>query len=704
MKGSLKQFTFYLILTGISFIVLILIEISLRVFHFGYDLRLFKESSINKDYLELNPNVTRRFFFNSPGTEPYPEMFLRIKPDSSYRIFVLGESSAQGFPYRRNGSFPSMLQYLLQQTFPHKRIEVVNVSMAAINSYALLDFIDEIIAHHPDLIIIYAGHNEYYGALGVASAELGRVPRMVKKLHLYLVRLRLYQLIQSIIRKISAPSFPHEGTLMNRIARKAVIGYRSKNYDMGLLQFRLNMQQLLQKTHSKNIPVILSTLVSNVRDLPPLGKDSANNNAWRIFDSARILEMKGKLSEAQKMYYLAKDMDDIRFRAPEDINKIIEELANQFNYPLVNMKKAFELCSPHGIPGDPLIIDHLHPNIEGYWLMAYTYYRLIVESNNFHPIEDTVNILSKCKKSYPISLFDTAYGNLSVQILKSDWPFSNDSKRLYINTYHPSSCLDSLLLQTFLHNTSAERSQYLYAQEQEHAGNQLTAVVEYRSLLQKYPYYSTFYCILANLYERMGLPVMALQTLQSYPDRDKHPEILENIIRISITLKDFKEAKFYLQIIGNLSLTPKLAQRVNSYKVSINQPEHSKPVFRSIVVEPQAKNYLEKASTLIAERNYDAALAILQHSLTIQNTYIAHFFIGSILLKKGKTQEAVAELEEAYKLDKNDPQLLHNLVLAYIKLKKYKQAVQLLEIYKKVAPEDSVKILKLKRLLPKQLT
>ena len=40
---------------------------------------------------------------------------------------------------------------------------------------------DEVIEHNPDLLLIYAGHNEYYGALGVGSTEsIGNARWLVK--------------------------------------------------------------------------------------------------------------------------------------------------------------------------------------------------------------------------------------------------------------------------------------------------------------------------------------------------------------------------------------------------------------------------------------------------------------------------------------------------------------------------------------------
>ena len=45
--------------------------------------------------------------------------------------------------------------------------------MSAVSSYTLLDFSDEIVDYQPDAILIYAGHNEYLGILGVGSVLAG---------------------------------------------------------------------------------------------------------------------------------------------------------------------------------------------------------------------------------------------------------------------------------------------------------------------------------------------------------------------------------------------------------------------------------------------------------------------------------------------------------------------------------------------------
>lgn len=99
------------------------------------------------------------------------DIFDQEKKSNSFRIFILGESAGAGYPFTPIGSFSRYLQQRLAIEYPESRIEVVNCAMTAINSYAMRDIMPGILKEKPDLIIIYAGHNEYYGALGVGSME-----------------------------------------------------------------------------------------------------------------------------------------------------------------------------------------------------------------------------------------------------------------------------------------------------------------------------------------------------------------------------------------------------------------------------------------------------------------------------------------------------------------------------------------------------
>ena len=189
-----KKRVFVLITLVLPIIICCIIELSLRLGNYGGDLMLFIPSTAGyENYLRCNPDVARRYFFMQ-NTVPTPskDLFLLKKPKDIFRIFVMGGSTTAGFPYGNNMMFSRILQKQLESIYPTKKFEIINVATAAINSYTLLDFIDEVLEQKPDLILIYAGHNEYYGALGVGSVEsLGKIPWMIRS-YLYLQKFKLF--------------------------------------------------------------------------------------------------------------------------------------------------------------------------------------------------------------------------------------------------------------------------------------------------------------------------------------------------------------------------------------------------------------------------------------------------------------------------------------------------------------------------------
>src|SRR5215210_6332841 len=143
---------------AIPWLLLAVVEIVLRARHYG-DYTLFVAAPQHPDYLRINPEIAKRYFGAGPFV-PTPEVeFLRThKTPRTFRIVFQGESAAQGFPYGHGGMPSRMLEQRLQATFPERTIEVVNTALTAVSSYTLLDQADEIIAQHPDAVMIYTGH------------------------------------------------------------------------------------------------------------------------------------------------------------------------------------------------------------------------------------------------------------------------------------------------------------------------------------------------------------------------------------------------------------------------------------------------------------------------------------------------------------------------------------------------------------------
>ena len=116
------------------------LEIGLRIAGYGYDTSFFKKVRIgNADFLVNNLLINSSASVFPPGmTRQTGELRMEAeKPAGVCRIFIMGESAALGDP---DPSYAAgrYMSALLSDRFPGRRFEVVNVSITAINSYAIL--------------------------------------------------------------------------------------------------------------------------------------------------------------------------------------------------------------------------------------------------------------------------------------------------------------------------------------------------------------------------------------------------------------------------------------------------------------------------------------------------------------------------------------------------------------------------------------
>ena len=388
-----QNILFKVIAICLPFTFLVLLEIILRLFNFGYNTDLFINDEIQKGFVHNNIHIGR-LFFNDQEIAPngYSQSFLKEKPSHTFRIFVLGESSAQGFPYNQRGSFPRMLQYMFDKTCKENKVEIINLALTAINSYTLLSFTDEIGKMSPDDILIYTGHNEYYGALGVGSQQTMGNKRELVKLIISLKKFKTVQLSFQLYLKIKgviqSEKISDRAGLMRKMAGKQEIIYDSELFRKGLEQYKENMVELLQKFQKHSIPVYISNLVSNEKGQKPfISKLKTNTDTIQYsqlhqsgiklyqkcdFDKAlknfmlaekmdssyalnnymlgEIQFNNGNYEKAKQYYKNAKELDALRFRAPKAINTITEGFVNQFNnVHFVDVGRLFVQQSPNGI-------------------------------------------------------------------------------------------------------------------------------------------------------------------------------------------------------------------------------------------------------------------------------------------------------------------------------------------------------------------
>ena len=83
-----------------------------------------------------------------------------------------------------------------------------------------------VLEKQPDLIIIYAGHNEYYGALGVGSVETLGDTRFIVNTVIWLNRFKTFELLRDVVKSVSgwfSTPIKTDGTLMARMSQRQLI-------------------------------------------------------------------------------------------------------------------------------------------------------------------------------------------------------------------------------------------------------------------------------------------------------------------------------------------------------------------------------------------------------------------------------------------------------------------------------------------------
>ena len=528
--SPLKKRIFTIIALAIPVLAVVLFETGLRLASYGGDTTLFVSTpNENSPYLGLNKNAGRRFFYRDTTFLPSPrkDLFLKEKPKNGYRIFVLGGSTVAGFPYGNNLTFPRILHRRLVHTFPQKHIEVVNCAFTAINTYTLLDYTDEILEQEPDLILIYAGHNEFYGALGVASMEsLGRRRWFVKS-YLQLQQLKLFLWLRNSINAVRSAllsgnnnnNWDPTRTVMSRIVKNKTIPYESHIYKKGVEQFRKNMQDILKKAEQAGVPVILSELVSNIRDHKPFVSIETKDYppALHEYQKAQQAEQKEHFQQAKKHYYHAKDYDALRFRASEDLNAILHELASKNNLPIVLMKNYFEDASPHGLVGNHLMWEHLHPKSHGYFLMADAFFEEICKQGYVVSDWNRVDYMPGryYEQNWGLTRLDSVHARLSIQQLKGSWPFVPDgTPNRFMTEFEPKTVEEQIVYDILSSGKGTlEKGHLKLASLYEENQQYVKALQEYKALIYTVPTLALFYQPMIRLLLRMNEYRLALQIL-----------------------------------------------------------------------------------------------------------------------------------------------------------------------------------------------
>lgn len=380
------------------------LEVLLRLFDIGPSNRLFLPAQDHGEpTYAINPLAAHRFFQPQYLRHvPFDARFPAVKTEGTVRIFALGASTLVGFPNPPETAFPHFLERMLADTYPGTRFEIVNCGITAINTFCLLDFAEEILAYQPDLLLIYAGHNEFVGPYGATTpfVYFGENRTLIRTL-MNLQSTRLYGVLRDIVRRFG-PEPPQGRFGLHLVTREVDI--LDDAHRITGENYQRNLETIIQAATDRGVSVILSTLVSNLKDFHPLRATCPELDQTRPtnltttdertiknllaqspycaalhFALGRHYYRQGLSAQAQQAFIRARDMDRLPFRAPTNFNRILRQLADdQDQVVLSDSEAAFAAASPQGIIGSELITEHLHPTVYGHYLIARTMVETLV--------------------------------------------------------------------------------------------------------------------------------------------------------------------------------------------------------------------------------------------------------------------------------------------------------------------------------------
>ena len=382
-------------------LLLALVELALRGLGYGVSGNPVAETSWAGRYT-LNTAYHTRFHPRTgvppeaEGSQHLPFLIQIPKPPGVYRIVVLGGSTAQGYPFFSGHAFADVAASRMNEHLEEWDVELVNLAHSAMSSYYVRDTARRLARLEPDMILVYSGHNEYYGTIGAGSGPGHRR----KLLGLGLKSSRLAQALFNAL----APPLTEAGTLMDELSAGRRFPADPELDDITAARFVDNMDVVRLQAGKLGAALVVVEPVSNLIDMPPFASADSEELAARIAegrlalldgggsleewaakdkskggarDNAHLLFLRA-VAKAQEgetdldAFRAAKEADAMPFRAREALRSALAgwaaEHAGEIYY--VPLEEELIAAEGAGVLGDGVFIDHVHFSLSGQQLVG----------------------------------------------------------------------------------------------------------------------------------------------------------------------------------------------------------------------------------------------------------------------------------------------------------------------------------------------
>jgi Flp pilus assembly protein TadD len=680
-----RLWLFRLAAMAIAPLLLILLEVGLRLADYGYPTGFYVKAG-GAETSMTNYRFGWRFFPRSIARSPEPHL-LSAKAPGTVRIFVLGESAAQGVPNPRF-NFGRILEVMLRDRYPAARFEVVNAAMTAINSHVLREIARDCARQQPTAFLLYMGNNEVVGPYGPGTVFQRWSPSLrLIRAGLRFKATRTGQLLDDTIRSFHPEKSSRTWRGMELFVDKAIAADDPRLVST-IDNFSQNLRDICRIARRVGAPVVLSTVAVNLRDSPPFasrhradlrldelhawesiyrsGVELEEHQQWpealaRYQSAARLddryaelqsrmgacLAALGRLQEARERFLAACDLDVLRFRADRRINGAIRRVSAEQAADGVYLVDAEEALAARdseagGIPGNDLFFDHVHFTFEGNYVLARMILdRLEAALPQLRALRKSSSVLSRqeCARALPMTPWDEYQSLEQMLATMSRAPFSNQpghaarvsairerAESLRRQAARPEALLEARkLYETALQKAPDEWSlHYAYGKLLLGAGESGLAAQQMYVALKAYPWHVPLRIDLANAEMKNGRNGEAIALLQKA--LDINPDY----------------ARAHADLVSALAGQGRTAEAAAHFR-------------RAVEIDPADYDaYINMGIALGDQGDVEGAIAHFRKALEINpENPVPHHDLGTALAGQGHIDEAIACFRKAVEIDPN---------------------------------------------------
>jgi hypothetical protein len=343
--------------------------------------------------------------FNLPTDFPDPV------GDRDIDLVILGESSAEGVPFTNGLSIGGILAWKMSEAMPARRIR----STALARSGDTLEWQHRELTklwRRPDLLVLYCGHNEFTSRLpdsrNLAHYDDEKLPTAWDIL---VDRMQQTSSLAGLIHetaqryRIAIPSAAHG---QRRLVD--VPCYTLTEYNTLLVDFRRRLETIVAyATRVGALPVLILPAANDAgfepnRSILPARTSRSQRESFRRdflaarrletadtaaaiksyqallalqpgfaethYRLARLREQTGEWDEAYRHDVASRDRDGYPMRLMSDFQQVYRDVASRHDCILIDSQSYFHAIDRHGLLGDELFQDAMHPSLRGQIALA----------------------------------------------------------------------------------------------------------------------------------------------------------------------------------------------------------------------------------------------------------------------------------------------------------------------------------------------